>query len=137
MLISWMSNIPPITFTTRALNIHLGLAFIAVMSVKRLQKLLVWRPSILAELLHQIVYEAHTNQTQSSRHKYTLLIIATFASSQKKLTANQHSLAEVWHFQEAHFMWHSIPWNVFSIFFRQHFIYFSIQAALVELLPWC
>jgi len=135
MLISWMSNISSITFTTRALNIHLGLTFIAVMSVKRLKKLLVWRPSVWLGFCIKLF--KCTNQTQSSQHKYTLLIIATFASSQKKLAANQHSLAEVWHFQEAHFMQHSIPWNVFSIFLRQHFVYFSMQAALVELLPWC
>jgi hypothetical protein len=68
--------------------------------------------------------------------KYALLIIATFASGQK-LAAIWHSLAEAWHFQEARFIQHSIPWNVFSIFFRQHCVYFSMQAALVELLHWC
>jgi hypothetical protein len=72
----------------------------------------------LAELSHQAVREARTNQTQSSWHKYTLLIIATFASSQKKLAAKQHSLVEVWHFQKARSIQYSIPWNAFSIFFR-------------------
>jgi hypothetical protein len=68
--------------------------------------------------------------------KYALLITATFASSQK-LAAMWHSLAEAWLFQEARFIQHSIPWNVFSIIFRQNCIYFSMQATLVELLLWC
>lgn len=107
---------------------------------KKIAKISYLETEGLAELLHQVVHEACTNQTQSSRHtvftKHTMLLTATFASSLKKLAAKRHSLAEVWHFQEARFIQHSIPWNVFSIFFRQHCVYFSMQAALVELLPW-
>ena len=81
---SVLSNTSSITFTTCALNIHLGLPFTAFMSVRRLQKLLVWRLGVWLSFLLQVVHEACTNRTQGSQQtmftKYTLLITAIFAS---------------------------------------------------------